>query len=230
MPSGGRGCRQGGSGAGPPAAARIKAWRAGSAGARAPARGGPGFTLVPCAATGFAGASARLWPALRPYRGRAHEQSCGKACRAAADGRAARNPAGARSAVRAGGQRFRTRAARPPGRPAAQPHPPVRPCRGMAHGIPGLPAKRRPGRIDCMCNVFKRPLYTHAVPRLRKTCPACKSRNVAAIVYGYVQITDELEQDLNAGRAVLGGCSIPPDPPAQTCGDCGHAWGIARIM
>ena len=130
--------------------------------------------------------------------------------------------------MRAGGQRLRT-----PSRPAAQPPIPLLPSAPAAAWRTAFSAcrpKGGPARINRMCNVFKRPLYTHAVSRLRKTCPACKSRNVAAIVYGYVQITDELEQDLNAGRAVLGGCSIPPDPPAQSCGDCGHAWGTARIL
>ena len=63
------------------------------------------------------------------------------------------------------------------------------------------------------------------VARLRKTCPRCKGRNVASILYGYVLMDKDLEKELEEGRTVLGGCCVTPDDPAQTCHDCGHHWG-----
>lgn len=63
--------------------------------------------------------------------------------------------------------------------------------------------------------------------RLRKTCPKCKSRNVAKILYGYRPINGELEKELEAGRTVLGGCCVQGDglDPRQMCHDCGNYWG-----
>ena len=65
--------------------------------------------------------------------------------------------------------------------------------------------------------------------RLRKTCPKCRGRNVAKILYGYVKIDDELQGELDEGRTVLGGCCVCGDEPAQMCHDCGEHWGRANL-
>lgn len=71
-------------------------------------------------------------------------------------------------------------------------------------------------RLGCVC-----------MARLRKTCPRCKSRNVATILYGYRVIDDELEKELKEGRTVLGGCVVRGDgsDPRQMCHDCENEWG-----
>ena len=70
-----------------------------------------------------------------------------------------------------------------------------------------------------------------SMARLRKTCPRCKGRNVAKIVYGCIPIDEDLEKELNEGRTVLGGCCVigRGADPAQACHDCGLEWGSAAV-
>lgn len=65
--------------------------------------------------------------------------------------------------------------------------------------------------------------------RLRKTCPKCKGRNVAKMLYGYVKIDEGLQRELEEGRTVLGGCVVCGNEPAQMCHDCGADWGKADL-
>lgn len=69
------------------------------------------------------------------------------------------------------------------------------------------------------------------MPSLSKACPACKSRNVAEIFYGYPDphSDDKFRRDIEEGRVVLAGCCVPPDPPGQVCHDCNHEWGTADV-
>ena len=39
-----------------------------------------------------------------------------------------------------------------------------------------------------------------------ETCPACGASGIADILYGMVVFSEELEQDIESGRIVLGGC------------------------
>jgi len=53
-------------------------------------------------------------------------------------------------------------------------------------------------------------------------CPACGSKRVARIMYGYPAYSDELQAQLDAGTVVLGGCVITGDDPAWRCTQCGQ--------
>lgn len=50
-------------------------------------------------------------------------------------------------------------------------------------------------------------------PQKTKNCPACGSRRIASITYGYPIFSEELEQKLEAGEITLGGCCISDDDP-----------------
>jgi len=52
-------------------------------------------------------------------------------------------------------------------------------------------------------------------------CPECTGRPVATIMYGLPDFTDELEQKLQSGKTVLGGCCITNDDPQWKCTCCG---------
>jgi hypothetical protein len=56
-------------------------------------------------------------------------------------------------------------------------------------------------------------------------CEKCGSDRVASVMYGLVYPTEALESDLEAGRVVLGGCSILPGSPEWRCMACHHEWG-----
>lgn len=56
------------------------------------------------------------------------------------------------------------------------------------------------------------------------TCPSCDSIDVAKYLYGYVALDDELEQQLEEGKIILGGCSISDDAPEYCCNVCGNEW------
>jgi len=55
-----------------------------------------------------------------------------------------------------------------------------------------------------------------------RRCPACGSRAVLRIQYGY-PAPGMLEAE-KAGKLVLGGCVIEDGQPRHACGDCGHEW------
>ena len=56
-------------------------------------------------------------------------------------------------------------------------------------------------------------------------CPACRSPRVAGILYGLPIFTPELQQELDQGKTVLGGCCVFGDDPQWECQACGHRWG-----
>ena len=49
-----------------------------------------------------------------------------------------------------------------------------------------------------------------------KTCPNCKGKNIAEIIYGLPsqEFLEELKEDENKGKYELGGCCISNDDPA----------------
>jgi len=56
-------------------------------------------------------------------------------------------------------------------------------------------------------------------------CPRCGSARIARIQYGLPRFSPELRRDIEAGRAVLGGCMISGDDPSWVCRDCGtNVW------
>jgi len=55
---------------------------------------------------------------------------------------------------------------------------------------------------------------------MRRICPACGSKNVAKIMYGYPIFDDKLSQQLNNKEVKLGGCIIDDYSPKYFCNDC----------
>ncbi len=54
-----------------------------------------------------------------------------------------------------------------------------------------------------------------------KKCPQCGYAPMGSILYGLVGISDDLEQKLDEGRVVLGGCCRTLDEPMWECSKCG---------
>ena len=61
-------------------------------------------------------------------------------------------------------------------------------------------------------------------------CPKCNSDRIAEILYGFVLPNDpELNEELNSGKIILGGCCIEGDSPAWHCNNCKYEWGKAEF-
>lgn len=58
------------------------------------------------------------------------------------------------------------------------------------------------------------------VKRKPKKCPKCKSARIANILYGMPAYSEKLQEDIDAGRIALGGCTIGIDDPRWQCADC----------
>lgn len=70
----------------------------------------------------------------------------------------------------------------------------------------------------------------HGVPDdVPRECPSCKSAHVAAIVYGFVDVSG-LASELESGRVVLGGCDLSDSSPRWQCNTCGHEWGSFAVV
>ena len=57
---------------------------------------------------------------------------------------------------------------------------------------------------------------------LAEACPRCGSRKTARILYGEPAPSPTLDDDMAAGRVVLGGCVVGEDGPEYRCGTCGR--------
>ena len=57
--------------------------------------------------------------------------------------------------------------------------------------------------------------------RKPRSCPACRHRPVATILYGMPAFSEELESDLKHGTVALGGCLPALDGPVWECTGCG---------
>lgn len=58
------------------------------------------------------------------------------------------------------------------------------------------------------------------------TCPSCNSDSAALILWGYPGNMSSIEEELEKGEIVLGGCIVTDDDPKWECNDCHHRWGI----
>ncbi len=67
-------------------------------------------------------------------------------------------------------------------------------------------------------NVEEQKFRARSKPR---RCPNCKHSPLASILYGLYGHDEQLEKDIDDGRAVLGGCVIDLDDPAWRCVQCG---------
>jgi transposase-like protein len=59
----------------------------------------------------------------------------------------------------------------------------------------------------------------------RMYCPQCKSDNFCKIIYGYVDINDEIQNKINQKKIVLGGYIVTDCDPKWKCSDCDFKWG-----
>jgi hypothetical protein len=60
-------------------------------------------------------------------------------------------------------------------------------------------------------------------------CPRCGSDAVAEILYGLPAFSPELEMELDAGRLVLGGCTVWDGRADLSCTACGlEFWADGR--
>ena len=57
------------------------------------------------------------------------------------------------------------------------------------------------------------------------TCPECKSKNVALILWGLQEMTESLTKELDQGKITLGGCLVSDHDPKWECNNCHHKWG-----
>jgi hypothetical protein len=60
----------------------------------------------------------------------------------------------------------------------------------------------------------------------RPTCPACGSREVVPILYGYPE--PEAISEAAKGALTLGGCCVGDDDPRKHCRDCGEDFDRPR--
>ena len=55
-------------------------------------------------------------------------------------------------------------------------------------------------------------------------CPKCASTDVAEIIYGPVEMTDELLQLVQAKKVLIRNEPAPKNPPQYYCYYCGYEW------
>ena len=60
----------------------------------------------------------------------------------------------------------------------------------------------------------------HYCTRKPIKCPKCGERPVANILYGLAVMSDELQNDIDLGKTVIGGCVIWEDSPKWHCVNC----------
>jgi hypothetical protein len=56
-------------------------------------------------------------------------------------------------------------------------------------------------------------------------CPKCGNRNVAEYLWGMPAFTKKLEEELEVGHVVLGGCMITESDPKYHCNNCKNDFG-----
>ena len=61
--------------------------------------------------------------------------------------------------------------------------------------------------------------------KAKPTCPECGSSRIAEILYGMPDFS-QTEADLEAGRIVLGGCTVHDESPRWHCHECEHQFGV----
>lgn|GEM_PF-1991088 len=64
----------------------------------------------------------------------------------------------------------------------------------------------------------KQPCFSDGMPA---RCPACGSDRIARILWGLPVYSQELQEQMDAGKVVLGGCCVSDFDPCRTCLGCG---------
>lgn len=60
-------------------------------------------------------------------------------------------------------------------------------------------------------------------------CAKCGNKNIAEYLRGMPAFTEQLEEDLEAGYVVLGGCMITKSDPKYHCNNCKKGFGNLPI-
>jgi predicted RNA-binding Zn-ribbon protein involved in translation (DUF1610 family) len=60
----------------------------------------------------------------------------------------------------------------------------------------------------------------------RHKCPRCGSRDNATILRGYPAFTEKLQDEMDRGKVVLGGCVVTGFDPRWVCNSCGVKFGM----
>lgn len=55
-------------------------------------------------------------------------------------------------------------------------------------------------------------------------CPKCNGNSIAKILWGLPAMSEKLEQQLNEGKVVLGGCCVTDNDPKWHCNNCEYEW------
>jgi len=66
------------------------------------------------------------------------------------------------------------------------------------------------------------------VTKKPKQCPFCGNFKIAKILYGLPDFSDKLQEKLESGKIVLGGCCVKPDSPHYKCLDCNTGFTVNR--
>ena len=62
-------------------------------------------------------------------------------------------------------------------------------------------------------------------------CPACESKDVAEIRYGYYDSKmDVWKEELECGKVILGGCIVCENSKRFYCNKCGYKWGCVKAV
>ena len=62
-------------------------------------------------------------------------------------------------------------------------------------------------------------------------CPACESKDVAEIRYGYYDSKmDVWKEELESGKVILGGCIVCENSKRFYCNKCGYKWGCVKAV
>ena len=71
----------------------------------------------------------------------------------------------------------------------------------------------------------------NTIPEIPNKCPQCGSEELVRILYGITEVSSELEQQIQEGKVILGGCSVfydeddagnqVPLSPNAKCNQCG---------
>jgi len=68
-------------------------------------------------------------------------------------------------------------------------------------------------------------MKTKKIKKSPITCPHCGSTDIGEYLYG-LPIMEKLEDEINSGEIILGGCCINEDSPKYYCYHCEKDFGI----
>ena len=62
------------------------------------------------------------------------------------------------------------------------------------------------------------------IPKKRQ-CPNCESQKVIPIIYGYIDGSPQVTQQIEDGKIETGGCCVSDESPKWKCQDCNESYG-----